>query len=112
MSPPAVTPRRPRHQHDKDPGRLSMSDSGAIIREIAFEMAASSIRFGAGVTREVGMDLADLGVRRALIVTDSSLARLPPVSTVLTALDGSGVQAVLYDRVRVEPTDMSFREAI
>ena len=28
--------------------------------DTAFEMAASSIRFGAGVTREVGMDLSDM----------------------------------------------------
>jgi hydroxyacid-oxoacid transhydrogenase len=81
-------------------------------REIAFEMAASSVRFGAGVTREVGMDLVDLGVRRALVVTDSILTRLAPVHAVLTALDAAGVAAILYDRVRVEPTDVSFRDAI
>jgi len=89
-----------------------MPESGQMIREIAFEMAASSVRFGAGVTREVGMDLVDLGVRRALVVTDPNLTRLAPVHTVLTALDAAGVEAVLYDRVRVEPTDVSFRDAI
>jgi hydroxyacid-oxoacid transhydrogenase len=81
-------------------------------REIAFEMAASSLRFGAGVTREVGMDLVDLGVRTALVVTDPNLTRLAPVDAVLAALDQAGVAAVLYDRVRVEPTDISFRDAI
>jgi len=81
-------------------------------REIGFEMAASSVRFGPGVTREVGMDLVDLGVRRALVVTDPDVARLAPVATVLAALGEAGVEAVLYDRVRVEPTDVSFRDAI
>ncbi len=41
-----------------------------MSNEYAFEMAASNVRFGAGVTREVGEDLRDLGVRRALVVTD------------------------------------------
>jgi hydroxyacid-oxoacid transhydrogenase len=83
-----------------------------MSHEIAFEMAASNVRFGAGVTREIGMDLVDLGVRRALVVTDPGLAQLAPVQTVLTALEAAGVEAVLYDRVRVEPTDVSFRDAI
>ena len=83
-----------------------------MSQEIAFEMAASSVRFGVGVTREVGMDFVDLGVRRALVVTDLNLARVSPVHTVLAALDAAGVEAVLYDRVRVEPTDLSFRDAI
>jgi hydroxyacid-oxoacid transhydrogenase len=75
-------------------------------------MATSSLRFGAGVTREVGLDLVDLGVRTALVVTDPDLTRLLPVQTVLDALDAAGIKAVLFDRVRVEPTDVSFREAI
>jgi hydroxyacid-oxoacid transhydrogenase len=81
-------------------------------REIAFEMAVSNVRFGAGVTREVGQDLADLGVKRALVVTDPRIAALPPVQTVLDSLDAAGVGAVVFDRVRVEPTDESFQDAI
>ena len=42
--------------------------------EIAFEMATPAIRFGAGVTEEVGMDLVDLGVKRAMVVTDPFVA--------------------------------------
>jgi hydroxyacid-oxoacid transhydrogenase len=80
--------------------------------EYAFEMAASSVRFGAGVTREVGLDLVDLGVRRALVVTDPNLVDRVPVQTVLASLKDAGVEAVLYDRVRVEPTDVSFKDAI
>jgi len=80
--------------------------------EFAFEMATSNIRFGSGVTREVGSDLIDLGVRRALVVTDATVAQLAPVQTVLSALAAADVEAVLYDRVRVEPTDGSFRDAI
>jgi hydroxyacid-oxoacid transhydrogenase len=81
-------------------------------QENAFEMAASNVRFGAGVTREVGMDLVDLGVRKALVVTDPNLTSLPPVQTALGALEAAGVEAVLYDHVRVEPTDVSFLDAI
>lgn len=80
--------------------------------DYAFEMAASAVRFGTGVTREVGMDLAELGARRVLVLTDPTLSRLPPVQTVLESLEASRVPFALYDRVRVEPTDESFRDAI
>ena len=75
-------------------------------------MAVSSVRFGTGVTREVGMDLAELGARRVLVLTDPHVRRLAPVQTVLESLEASGVAATLYDRVRVEPTDASFLDAI
>jgi hydroxyacid-oxoacid transhydrogenase len=80
--------------------------------EYAVEMATSSIRFGVGATREIGMDLADLGVRRAMVVTDANLARLPPVATVLDSLSSEGVGFSLFHRVHVEPTDASMLEAI
>lgn len=80
--------------------------------ETAFEMVASSVRFGAGVTRDVGMDLADLGVRRVLVVTDPIISRLPPVETVVRSLEDNHLSYVLYDRVRVEPSDVSFLDAI
>jgi hydroxyacid-oxoacid transhydrogenase len=83
-----------------------------MSREIAFEMAASSIRFGTGVTREVGMDLADLGVRRALVMTDPNLVHLAPIDTVLSSLKDHKIFTMLYDAVRVEPTDASFQDAI
>jgi hydroxyacid-oxoacid transhydrogenase len=81
-------------------------------RDIAFEMAASSVRYGAGVTRELGADLADRGHRRVMVVTDRVVATLPPVETVLDTLERSRIHIVLYDYARVEPTDRSLRDAV
>jgi len=83
-----------------------------VEHEYAFEMAASNIRFGWGVTREIGMDLADRGLHRVMVVTDPYLARLQPVATVLESLEREKVPFELFDRVHVEPTDVSLREAI
>jgi len=83
-----------------------------MAKETAFEMAVSNIRFGAGVTGEVGMDLAELGATRVLVLTDPVVRKLPPVQTVMDALESSRLSATLYDRVRVEPSDESFLDAI
>ena len=81
-------------------------------REIAFEMAASGIRFGRGVTREIGMDLAEMKAARVMVLTDSVLSKLPPVARVQESLADNKINFTLFDRVRVEPTDESFKEAI
>lgn len=83
-----------------------------MANDFAFEMAASAVRFGAGVTREVGADLKELGIQRALVITDPTVRHLPPVQTVLESLDASGVSCVVYDQVRIEPSDESFHHAI
>jgi hydroxyacid-oxoacid transhydrogenase len=89
-----------------------MQRQAFMHNEYAFEMATSSIRFGWGATREIGMDLAELKVRRVMVVTDPVLRKLPPVQTVLDSLAANHVPYVLFDRVRVEPTDQSFLDAI
>jgi len=47
-----------------------------------------------------------------MVVTDPNLAKLPPVATVLESLADEKVECTLFDRVHVEPTDTSLREAI
>jgi hydroxyacid-oxoacid transhydrogenase len=80
--------------------------------ETAFTMDTSSIKYGPGVTREIGNDMAALGAKRVMVVTDPRVAKLEPVAVVLEALRKEGIDAVLYDRTRVEPTDQSFKDAI
>ena len=82
------------------------------IKDTAFEMSASAVRYGVGVTREVGFDVADRGLRRVMVVTDPLLRTLAAVATVLESLEANQIETVLYDRVRIEPTDRSFSEAI
>ena len=80
--------------------------------ETAFTMDTSSIKYGPGVTREVGHDMKELGTRRVMVVTDPNLAKSQSMSVTLEALGHAGIDAVLFDRVSVEPTDVSFMEAI
>ncbi|MCC6860232.1 MAG: iron-containing alcohol dehydrogenase, partial [Bryobacterales bacterium] len=89
-----------------------MEPPAVAAHESAFEMATSAIRFGPGVTREVGLDLADLGARRVLVLTDPNLRRLRPVECVLESLAGAGIACAVYEQVRIEPTDESFLDAI
>jgi hydroxyacid-oxoacid transhydrogenase len=83
-----------------------------MTQETAFELAASSVRFGSGVTREVGAELADRGARRVLLVTDPLVSRLKPVEIALEALAAERLSVEIYDAVRTEPSDSSFRHAI
>lgn len=84
----------------------------SLRRETVLAMGSASIKFGFGATQEVGFDMKDLGARRVMVVTDPRMAVLRPVAVALESLRREGIEAVLYDRVRVEPTDVSFQEAI
>ena len=80
--------------------------------ETAFSIDTSSIKYGPGVTREVGFEMQRLGARRVMVVTDPNLSDGEAVSVALSSLRDEDLDAVLFDEVRVEPTDLSFKEAI
>ncbi len=83
-----------------------------MSKDSAFEMATSNIRYGQGVTSEVGMDLADRGIKHVFVVVDPHLAQGPIVADALKALEEENIRYSVFDRVRIEPTDASFKEAI
>jgi hydroxyacid-oxoacid transhydrogenase len=80
--------------------------------EFAIEMATSNIRFGPGVTREIGADLAEARLHHALVLTDPKIRHLLPCQTVEQSLRDAKIPYTLYDHVRVEPNDASFLHAI
>jgi len=80
--------------------------------ETVFSMDTSSIKYGPGVTREVGWDMEEQGCKRVMVVTDADLSDKEPVVVTLEAMRNHGIDAVLFDQASVEPTDISFKEAI
>lgn len=80
--------------------------------ESAYTIDTSAIKFGAGVTREVGYEMKRLGARRVMVVTDPRMASSEAVDITLQSLRAESIDAVLFDAVSVEPTDASFKEAI
>ncbi|KAJ2904690.1 Hydroxyacid-oxoacid transhydrogenase mitochondrial [Zalerion maritima] len=84
----------------------------ASHKEYAFEMAASSIRYGPGATMEVGMDFANMGARKVAVVTDSTIDRLFAMKQVRESLDREGIQFEVFNEVKIEPKDSSIKKAI
>jgi len=80
--------------------------------ETVLTMSSAAIKYGFGATREVGFDLKELGANRVLVVSDSRLAQLPPVATVLESLKREGIESVLFAETGIEPTDGSLKEVI
>ena len=55
-------------------------------------MAFSNVRFGQGVTREIGMDLANLGLKTVCVLTDKNVSK----EAVIFLLTNSLLATVIY----------------
>ena len=77
-------------------------------KESVFSVDISSINFGHGVLKEAGEHAKALGMTRVALFTDKKLGSLPYVAQVRDSLKAAGMDVVIYDECRVEPTDQSF----
>lgn len=71
-------------------------------------MKTSTIRYGKGVTREIGMDMVNMNAKNVCVMTDENLVNLSPVKETLNSLSKNGVKYDIFEKVRVEPSDESF----
>ena len=74
-------------------------------------MEATPIKFGAGAVADAGWELKRLGVTRAMLFTDPGVAATGHPDRVREAIEAEGIEVVVYDRCRVEPTIDSFQDA-
>ena len=83
-----------------------------IARETVFTYGAPQLKFGTGASDEVGHDLLQYGVRRALVVTDPGVAATGHPQRIADQMAQFGIEALVYDGAHVEPTDESMQSAI
>ncbi len=82
------------------------------MTETIFTYGAPSLKFGPGASAELGHDVAALGARRVLLVTDAGVAATGHPARIADQLGTHGLDVTTYDESRVEPTDASLAAAV
>ena len=82
-----------------------------MSKENIFTIDTSSIKFGNSSTLETGYEAKRFGITNALVVTDKAISKLPFFEDAIKSLERSNIKYSIFDRVSVEPTDSSFKEA-
>lgn len=82
------------------------------LNESVFTWAAPPLKFGVGALDEIGAEAGSRGARSALVLTDPGVAETGVPARVRASLEAAGLEAEIFDRVGVEPTDESIAEAV
>jgi len=82
------------------------------MKETAFTIDSSTIKFGNGVTEEVGWEFKKLNCNNIMIITDKKLIDHVSVEKTIKSIEQNNLNPILFADVSVEPTDSSFKKAI
>jgi hydroxyacid-oxoacid transhydrogenase len=84
---------------------------GVVTNETVFTLEATPIKFGPGASADAGWELRRLGARRVMLVSDPGVVAAGITDRVRESIEAAGIEVVVFDRARVEPTAESMQEA-
>jgi alcohol dehydrogenase class IV len=90
---------------------MTNDTEGRLTEETIFTWGAPPLKFGAGALDEIGFELSQYGVKRVLIITDSTISAAGVPQRISDLLRERGIDSEIYDGVHVEPTDDSMDKA-
>jgi alcohol dehydrogenase class IV len=79
--------------------------------ESIFTYGSPQLKFGPGASAEIGYDLSQYDVHRALVVTDRGISATGLPQRVAEQMAAFGIEAEVFDAAHIEPTDESLRYA-
>ena len=86
-----------------------MKDAAALTGNWSYPTA---IRFGAGRIRELPEACRELGIRRALLITDAGLAGHAMVAGAVRACEEAGLPCAVFSRVEPDPVEAHVLEGV
>jgi alcohol dehydrogenase len=81
------------------------------MQNFQYQGPATRIIFGEGSAERLGKVAQELGMRRALFVTDPVLAQSPAACAAFGSLESAGLEVELFSDVVLDPTDLSVEAA-
>src|SRR5438309_1907020 len=82
-----------------------------LTEESIFTWGAPPLKFGAGAVDEIGVDMAQFGAKRVLILTDPRISQLGIPARIAESLAARGISSEIFDGCHIEPTDDSMDKA-
>ena len=70
--------------------------------ETIVTMDTSSVKFGPGVTQELGFELTRLGVTNVMLVTDPVMSKHQSVDQAILSIQKESIKVKVFDKVKIE----------